>query len=332
MEIDIKNISDIDINISDIDINNLDDSLLKHVGSKLEDSEHLYTKPYSYWNTVVKKAFTNPIFLVCSFLIIIFVILSASIAIGLPAIPGDVPVGTPANEPPSLEHWFGTGANSEDMWNKLWIGSRTTLIFAMIIFAIQVVVGLLIGAIWGYYSRLDVVFIEIVRFISIIPSLILLIVVIFLFSKGQRPSTGVVIFAVSITSWIGLASIIRIQIMLTKNAEYNIASKVLGSRGPKIIKNNILPKILPIIIQTCAFAIPEAIAIDSSLAYLGFGFVKTQDQASLGSILNDVFAETAWQSLPHLLIIPMGFVGGLSLAFYLMGKVLADSLDPKNHR
>nr|WP_215216274.1 hypothetical protein [Entomoplasma sp. MP1] len=82
------------------------------------------------------------------------------------------------------------------------------------------------------------------------------------------------------------------------------------------------------------FCNSEAIAIDSSLAYLGFGFISPDDRtkASLGSILNEVISDSSWQVNPHLLIVPLVFVGGVSLLFYLMGKVLADSLDPKTHR
>lgn len=303
--------------------------LFRLVGEDTNISEQIYTKPYSYWKTVWKKSFSSPTFIICSIMLFIFLIMSFTIAIGQPAVPPGTFPGTP--QAPSSEHWLGTGKFGEDIWTKVWIGSRTTIKFALCIFGVEVVLGLIIGAIWGYYRKLDLAFLELTRFITLVPSLVLWLVIIFTFDSR---SIGVIIFAVSITNWIGLASLIRTQILITKNTEYNIASKILGSRGPKIIKKNIMPKILPIVIQTCAFAIPGAIAIDSSLAYLGFGFISGErnDKASLGSILNEMLSDTSWQIYPHLLIVPMVFVSALSLLFYLMGKVLADSLDPKTHR
>ncbi|AUF83398.1 ABC transporter permease [Mesoplasma syrphidae] len=316
------------IDIKNIDINNLDSRLFEVVGDDLQSAEQIYTKPYKYWNTVLKKILKSYTFMICASILLIFIIMTCTVALGEKAVP-EINTSN-ANKLPSWEHWFGTGSKGEDLWNKVWIGSRSTMIFALLVFSIQAALGILIGSIWGFYRKVDLLFLEIVRFLTAIPTLIFWLVIIFIFDKGM----ATIVFAISITSWIGLASLIRIQIILTRNSEYNTASKVLGSNGPRIIRKNIMPKILPIIIQTCAFVIPEAIAIDSTLAYLGFGFIPQNNNsvASLGSILNETLEGTAWQSYPHLLIIPLMIVGGISLVFYLIGKVLADSLDPKTHR
>ncbi|PPE04750.1 oligopeptide ABC transporter permease [Entomoplasma ellychniae] len=313
-----------------LDIYNIDSNLFEWVGDDVKQAEHIYTKPYSYWKTVFKKAFSSYLFITCFSLLVIFLLMSFTIAVGKPAVPLLSQPSLPHG--PSAQHWFGTGKLGEDIWNKVWIGSRTTLFFAAMVFSIQIVLGLIIGAIWGFYAKLDMLFLEVTRFITIIPDMILWLVIIFL--AGGEKGVGIIVFAVSITSWIGLASLMRIQIILTKQTEYNIASKVLGTSGPKVIKNNILPKILPIVIQEIAFALPAAISIDSGLAYLGYGFIQPNklEKASLGSILNEVLSDNSWQEYPYLLIVPLVFVGGISLLFYMMGKVLADSLDPKTHR
>nr|WP_215216275.1 hypothetical protein [Entomoplasma sp. MP1] len=101
------------------------DRSLFEVGANNEEAEHIYSKPYKYWNTVFKKAFTNPTFLIVFILIVAFLIMSFTIAVGEPAvIPGSPPRTT---EAPLFEHWFGTGKTGEDMWNKVWIGSRTII-------------------------------------------------------------------------------------------------------------------------------------------------------------------------------------------------------------
>ncbi|AGR41468.1 oligopeptide ABC transporter permease OppC [Spiroplasma taiwanense] len=312
------------------DFEKLDSELFLIVGEDKVTAEHIVTKPYSYWKSVFLKVFKNPAFLISLVLIILIIICSMTIALGQYAIP-TYPDG-PINQAPSSEHWFGIGKMGEDLWNKTWIATRTTLLFTVIIVLIQIVLGIIIGSIWGYNTRFDIAFIEAIRFISIIPQLVLWLFIIFLFS-GNR-GMWVAVLAVSITNWIGLASLIRFQILLNKSKEFNIASKVLGSKGGKIIRKNILPSILPIIVQSIAFSIPAAIGIDSSLAYLGFGFVSVSDakSASLGSMLTDLLSGSDWQIAPHLLIVPVVFIGGLSLVFYIVGKIFADSLDPKNHR
>ncbi|AGR41460.1 ABC transporter permease [Spiroplasma taiwanense] len=256
-------------------------------------------------------------------------VLACSIALDEVPVPVDRPNNSPAK--PNADEWFGLGKLGESLWNKMWIGTRTTLLFTLIIASIQILIGIFIGSIWGFYTKLDILFIEIVRFLNMIPSLILWLIIIFVF--GGNSSFGILVFAISLTSWISLASIIRVQIILVKNAEYNIASKVLGTKGPKIIRKNILPKILPIIIQVSTFAIPTAIALDSLLSFYNFGFVKNPlTETSLGVILNEVIADGTWQAYPYLLIIPICFIGGISLLFFFVGKVFADSLDPKLHR
>lgn len=315
---------------SNYDFNNLDLKLFEVAGVNKNIAEHISTKSYSYWKSVFIKVIKNPVFVMSLLIITAIIICSASIALGEYAVP-TYPDG-PINQAPSADHWFGIGKMGEDLWNKTWIATRTTLLFTLVIVLIEVILGIVIGSIWGYNTRFDIIFIEAIRFISIIPSLILWLFIIFLFA-GNR-GMWVAVLAVSITNWIGLAALIRFQILLNKSKEFNIASKVLGSSGEKIIRKNILPSILPIIVQSIAFSIPAAIGIDASLSYLGFGFVSAANPktTSLGTMLTDLLSGSDWQIAPHLLIIPIGFIGGLSLVFYLVGKIFADSLDPKNHR
>ncbi|AXK51488.1 oligopeptide ABC transporter permease OppC [Spiroplasma alleghenense] len=314
---------------NDFDIEKIDKDLFQIVGPQNEENERITTKPYSYWKTVGSILCKNWIFLVCTAVLLIIVLLAAIVPIGKIAVPkpGDITWDI-TQKNPSWDHLFGLGIQGEDFWNKIWIGTRTTLIFAVTISVIQIILGVVIGSIWGYYRRLDILFIEITRFISLVPTLILWLIIIFAF--GQ--SWGVIVFAVSIVSWIGMAEIIRVQIILVKNTEYNIASRTLATPGYKIIGRNIMPKILPIVIQTASFSIPGAIAIDSTLNYFNFGFIVGRENTSLGYILNEVLASSAWQDFPHLIIIPVAMIAGISIIVFLVGRVFADSLDPKNHR
>ncbi|AKU79800.1 oligopeptide ABC transporter permease OppC [Spiroplasma turonicum] len=314
-----------------IDYNNIDLSYFQY-DEKLSDNqtESIASKPYSYWKSVFKTLVKKKLFMLIVIILIIFIILSLSIARNEVPVPLDRPNKTPATW--SNEHWFGLGVMGEDLWNKIWIGTRKTLQFSLTISSIEICLGIIIGLIWGFYSRLDILFIEVIRFLSLIPSLILWLLVIFIF--GGKATMPILIGAISITSWIGISSVIRVQTILIRNSEYNIASKVLGSSGFKIMKENILPKILPIVVQTISFSIPSAIALDSTLSYYNFGFINNVIyECSLGSILNDsLMWSSLWKTYPNLLIFPVLFTSGLSFLIFVVGKVISDSLDPKLHR
>ncbi|AKX34074.1 oligopeptide ABC transporter permease [Spiroplasma litorale] len=312
------------------DISKIDESLFTYSNEKKDIKvESIDSKPYSYWKSVLKTVIKNKVFIIALIILIVFLAMVATIAKGAVPTPTDRPGIGP--ESPSSEHLFGLGLMGEDLWNKIWVGTRSTLLFTIIIAAVEISLGIILGLIWGYYSKLDILFIEAIRFITLIPSLILWLLIIFLYNG--KSTIWVLVFAISITSWIGMATVIRVQTILVRNAEYNVASKIMGTRGPRIMVKNILPKILPIIIQTASFAIPNAIALDSLLSYYKFGFVKNITyEASLGSILNEIIVDTNWQLYPHLILIPVGFIGGISLLFFIVGKIFADSLDPKLHR
>lgn len=317
-----------------------DEELFTLVGVNKGDSETINPNSYSYWGSVFGLLFKSKVFIACSVLFLAIVILAIMVPIGKNAwpLPNDVNQVFPDDsKAPSIHHWFGLGIYGEDYWTTIWIGTSVTLLFAIIIAAIQIIIGIIIGAIWGYNKKMDIAFIEVTRFLTLIPTLVLWLIVILLFTSTDvkwKNSMFVVIVAVSITSWIALASTIRVQVMLVKNTEYNTASMTLGSSGRKIVTKNILPRILPVIVQTASFAIPNAIAIDSTLNYFGFSFIAAGERkiTSLGKILNLSLADNNWEANPSLLIFPLIMIALISIVFFLIGKTFADYLDPKTHR
>ncbi|WP_031543283.1 oligopeptide ABC transporter permease OppC [Mesoplasma photuris] len=319
-----------------INFDEIDQSLFTLVGAKEEESEQLKTKQYSYWRSVGKLLIKSPIFIIAISILIAFILLSLIVPIGHEATPlikpnpwGDGTViidGSPMA--PTWDFLFGLGTQGEDLWIKVWAGMRTTLLFSFLLAAIQLFVGILLGSIWGYFKKTDLFFVQITNLLTLVPQLILLLFIIFIFDIGYWP----IIFGVSLQAWIAIASTVRVQIMLVKNTDYNTASVSLGSSSGRIISKNIMPRILPVIVQAGAFAIPNAISIDASLTFLGFGFVTGRKQTSLGQILNEIMAGTLWQDFPHLIIIPIVLTTIVSIIFFVVAKVFADSLDPKNHR
>lgn len=308
-----------------IEFDQLDSQLFKVVGIQDKQSEQIAAKPYSYWKAVTKILFTNWTFIICLTLLLIFIILAIVVPWGKEVIP---PGLTPGSAAPSRDHIFGLGMQGEDFWIEIWAGMRTTLLFALVLTVIQLTIGIILGSIWGYFRKSDIFFIQITNFLTLVPQLILLLFMIFLFKAGYWP----IVFGVSLQAWIMIASTVRVQIMLVKNADYNVASISLGSKSGRIIRRNILPKILPVIVQAGIFAIPNAISIDASLNFLNMGFVDGFSSTSLGRILNNIMAGSEWQVHVHLILIPIFLIAAVSTIFFLVAKVFADSLDPKNHR
>ncbi|AEM68987.1 oligopeptide ABC transporter permease OppC [Mycoplasma putrefaciens] len=309
-----------------ISLNDLDPSLFTHVGLQEKTSESIATKPYSYWKAVAKILFTSKTFIICTSILLLIILMSIIVPWGKEAVPLIRP-GSSA-QAPSAQHLFGLGKQGEDYWIEIWLGLRTTLAFSFVVTILQLSIGILIGLVWGYFRKLDILFYQITAIILIAPQLVMIILIISIFGTGFWP----MILGVIVQAWIGPALNVRTTVLAVRDSDYNVASLTLGSKSSKIIRKNILPKILPILIQVAVFSIPTAISIESTLSYLGQGFVDGIKTTSLGKILELAIGGTEWQVFPHLIIIPVIFISSISLLFFLVLKVFADSLDPKNHR
>jgi len=152
-------------------------------------------------------------------------------------------------------------------------------------------------------------------------------VFVFIMGVGFWP----IVIAVTMQSWIGFAAATRVQVMIVRGREYNVASKTLGTNSFKILIKNILPKIAPIIVSIGAFAIPDAISVDTSLSYLHYGFVDGTDKTSLGYLIQYVLQSNQWMQYPNLICFPVLIVLTTSFFFFLACHKLADSLNPRSH-
>jgi len=317
-----------------IKISELDKSNFKIVGEKITESENLSSKPYNYWKTVGTMLIKSPVFVIAVIIIIAIIISMFTIApIGMDLVPLIGTEGRPGIGPahPTWAYPFGLGLLGQNYLYYIWAGTRTTLLFALLITSIEVVVGLLVGLVWGYFRKSDIFFIQITNFLNLIPMIIFILFVLSLF---QTRGYWILVFAVSIQIWIGMAATTRLQVMLVKNTDYNTASTFLGSNSGKIIFRNIMPRILPVIVQNASLAIPSAIGLDATLTFLGFGYIDANNtkETSLGFILTSVLEGTQFEVYPHLIIIPLVMITLISVLFYIVGRVFADSLDPKSHR
>lgn len=317
---------------NNVDFDQIDSALFEKAKLTKNASETISSKPYSYWKSVFKILFSSKTFVISIIVILIVLALSFIVPIVNNYENGVSNSTQPAS--PSWDHLFGVGMKGEDFFTRIWAGTQTTLLFALLLAVIQIILGVFIGLIWGYFRKSDIFFIQLTNIITIIPQFILLLLMMFLL--GDKPwwkenVYWIIVLGVVIQAWVAISSSIRVQVVLVKNTDYNTASVSLGSSSQKIIRKNIIPKILPVIVQTGAFAIPSAISIEASLSYLSFNFIPAK-KTSLGQILNEVMNETKWQIYPNLIIAPIAVIMIIAIAFFLVARVFADSLDPKNHR
>ena len=295
-----------------------------------EEAEQTGASNYSYWRSTLHAFSKNKVamfLLVLMLSIVIFTFIQ-------PMLPGQYDAfavnnganGLPLkNKQPSAEHWLGTNSIGQDLWARLWSGTRTSLFIGLTCALIEAAVGILMGVLWGYVRKLDVLFTEIYNVLDNIPSTIILILVSFIL----KPGVGTIIFAMSITGWIGMARFIRNQILIIRDRDYNIASRCLGTSTWRIIVKNLLPYLVSVIMLRVALYIPGAIGSEVFITYIGLGLPATVP--SLGNLINEGRKLMMSPNLRYQLIYPTIILSIVTISFYMIGNAFSDAADPKNH-
>jgi oligopeptide transport system permease protein len=229
------------------------------------------------------------------------------------------------NSPPSGEYWFGTNSIGQDLWARIWSGTRTSLFIGVAVGLFEAVVGITIGALWGYVRKLDAIITEIYNVWDNIPSTVVLIILTYI----MEPSIPTIIFAMCMTGWLGMARFVRNLIIIIRDREYNLASRCLGTPTSRIIKKNLLPYLVSVIMLRMSLAIPAAIGNEVFLSYIGMGLPL--DIPSLGNLINEGRALMMTPALRYQLLFPAAVISIVTVSFYVIGNVFADSADPRNH-
>ena len=290
------------------------------------ESEHIAAPRYSYWKSVWRTFFRSKFTVAVSILMVTLVLF----ALIQPLYSGYDPKISPNINnadmkflKPSAEHPFGTDNIGNEVFDAVWAGARNSIIVSFVSTGINMVVGVLIGALWGFSKKMDKGMIEIYNVIANIPFLLLAMILSYVLGAGMRS----LIITMTCTGWISVAYFIRTQVMIIRDREYNLASKCLGTSTWTIITKNILPYLVSVIMTYIAREIPTVISYEVFLSYLGLGLGATN--ASLGRMIS---LYTAFmKGYPHLFWIPVSVVAILSISLYIVGQKLADATDPRTH-
>ena len=225
---------------------------------------------------------------------------------------------------PNAEHWFGTDSNGKSLFDGVWFGARNSILISIIATLINLIIGIIIGAIWGISKSVDRVMMEVYNVISNIPALLIVIVLTYSIGAGFWN----LIFAMTITGWVGIAYTIRIQIMRYRDLEYNLASRTLGTPTYKIVTKNIMPQLVSVIVTTTSQMLPNFISYEAFLSFFGLGLPVTVP--SLGRLISDYSQNVTTNA--YLFWIPLTTLILVSLSFFVVGQNLADASDPRTHR
>ncbi len=221
-------------------------------------------------------------------------------------------------------HWIlGAGASGQSTFDAIWYGSSISVTLALVCALINMTVGVAIGAVWGFSKKIDMFMTEVYNIIGNVPYVLLISVIVLIMSA----SFWSMVFALTITGWIGIAYFIRTQVIIIRDREYNLASRCLGTPLRRIATKNILPFMTSVIVTMAATEIPSYISYEVFLSYIGMGL----KDMSLGKIIES--AQSAMQT-PGWEIefwAPVAIASIITVVLYVVGQNLGDASDPRTH-
>ena len=221
-------------------------------------------------------------------------------------------------------HWIlGTGASGQSTFDAVWYGSRISISLAFICAAINMTIGVIVGAIWGFSKKFDMFMIQVYNIIANVPYLLVISVMVMLFT----PSFWGMVLAFTITGWIAIAYFIRTQVIIIRDREYNLASKCLGTSTVKIAMKNILPFMTSVIVTQLATEIPSYIGMEVFLSYIGLGL----SDRSLGRLIYDAENAMVTPGWQFEFWSPVVVSAIISIVLYVVGQNLGDASDPRTH-
>lgn len=291
------------------------------IGSSRRDSERIVRPGVSFWSDVARRLKKNKVAM--GALMCILAISAAAVVFPLisPYSYNETDLSR-INEAPSRDHWFGTDTVGRDLWVRVWIGARVSLIVGVVGAILPAAIGIVVGGISGYVGGVvDMVVMRAVDVLMCIPSMIYLILIMLYIGSGALP----IILAFALTNWMGTARSTRALVLQLKEREFVLSAKVLGASPGRLIFKHLIPNTLGYVVVGITMAIPGAIFHEAFLSYIGLGVQPPMTSwgqlAQLGSATYRVY--------PYQLFFPALFISVTMLAFNLFGDGLRDALDPR---
>jgi peptide/nickel transport system permease protein len=228
-------------------------------------------------------------------------------------------------QPPTWQHWFGTDELGRDVLARVLFGARISLKVGFVAVGIAVFLGTIVGLLAGYYGGwLDAVLMRLVDIMLCFPSFFLILAVI----AFLQPSIWIIMAVIGLTGWMGVARLVRAEVLTIREMEYILAARCIGCSDLRIITRHILPNALSPVLVAATLGVAGAILTESALSFLGIGVQPPTP--SWGNILTSGkdYIEFAW----WLSLFPGLAILITVLSYNLLGEGIRDALDPRTIR
>lgn len=270
------------------------------------------------------KALSNPLALLGFIIIATIMLLAVFAPLIAPYDPDAIDVKA-ILLPPSAEHYMGTDGLGRDVFSRMLFGARISLLVGIVAVGIATAIGVVLGAVAGYYRGwVDVFVMRLVDVMLSIPTFFLILAVI----AFLTPSIWNIMIVIGLTSWMGVTRLVRAEFLSLRNREFVMASETLGAKDGRLIFTHLLPNSLTPVIVSSVLGVASAVLVESGLSFLGLGVQAPQ--ASWGNILTDgkEYIQFAW----WLSLFPGLAILITVLGYNLLGEGLRDVFDPRTSK
>ncbi len=312
----------------------IDESLFRYIDNDSIQSEKIIAPRYSYWASVFRVFFRKRINIVLIVIFALILLSSFIVPVFCPYDPYEnIMDATTFNLSPSAAmarfggfsfKWvLGTGNQGNSIFYGIMASARTSLVLAVICAAINMTIGILLGAVWGYSKKFDAVMLVIYNIIANVPYILLITVLVYIIGSGFWSF----VFALTVTGCLGIAYFFRTQVLIIRDREYSLASRCLGTPVSRMITKNILPFLTSVTVTLLATELPSYISMEVFLSYIGAGL--SAEVPSLGRMIQQ--AQAAFLIYPWEFWPPVAIASAITIILYVLGQNLADASDPRTH-
>ena len=314
-----------------------DAELFARVNHDELESEKITAPRYSYWRSVFRVFFRkkiNIILLAILALLLVFTYVYPAVigydAMVDPYINLRDSAAKHLNPQQAIDKFgfelkwiLGSGGAGQSTFDAIWYGSSISVSMALICALINMTIGVVLGAVWGFSKKFDIVMTEVYNIIANIPYVLLISVIVLIMSA----SFWTMVFALTITGWIAIAYFIRTQVIIIRDREYNLASRCLGTPITRIATKNILPFMTSVIVTLAAAEIPSYISYEVFLSYIGMG-LKDMSLGKLIEASQNAMQTPGWEIE---FWAPVAVASIITVVLYVVGQNLGDASDPRTH-
>ena len=286
-----------------------------------EEANRITRPTISYWKDAWRRLKKNPVAMAS---LAVLVLMAVMVVFG-PSFRGMDYVTmnfSTKNKVPDSTFWFGTDNMGRDLFSRIWVGARASILIALVATALKMVVGTVYGAVMAHFGGwVDDLMMRIIEVINSVPSLLVTILIMMVLGNNMFA----LLVALSITAWCNTARQTRGMIKQLRESEYVYAAEVLGAGPMRVIFKHYVPNMISILILDASTAIPGFIFSEAGLSFLGIGLKAPE--ISLGVLIS--MGQQTMDFYPYQLIFPCAVLCVIVMAFNLLGDGLRNALDPR---